>query len=207
MKNLLLVVLVLSSAASAAAQTPSSEVSAHGVSVVEFRWSRQSLPNPALYEDPLRAAEEQTRLDSARNEVIQTNKIRARAGVEQVSVPTNNGLGNARDRRRPSNSPYVYVYEVKLNNTGAKKILRLWWEYTFTDESNGVVAGRHEFTSEVGLRSGRSKKLVGRSHLPPSSVVNAASGEQKKTPSGYSEKVSIRRVEFDDGTVWEALPQ
>jgi len=206
MKTLILVVLVLSPAALAAAQTPSSQVSAPGVSVVELRWSRQSLPNPALYEDPLRAAEEQTRLDSARNEVIQTNKIRAKAGAEQVSIPTNNGLGNAGASRRRSASPFVYVYEVKLNNTGTKKIRRLSWEYTFTDESNGVVAGQHQFTNEVSLGPGRSKKLVGRSNTPPSLVVNAA-GSGQKSPSGYSEKVLIRHVEFDDGTVWEAPPQ
>jgi hypothetical protein len=206
MKTLILVVLVLSPAALAAAQTPSSQVSAPGVSVVELRWSRQSLPSPALYEDPLRAAEEQTRLDSARNEVIQQNRIRAQVGVEQIRVPTNNGLGNAGARRHPSASPYVYLYEVKLNNTGAKKIRRLSWEYTFTDESNGAVAGQHQFTHEVSLRPGRSKKLVGRSNLPPSLVVNAVDGG-KKSPSGYSEKVSILRVEFDDGTAWDAPPQ
>lgn len=206
MKTLVLVILVLSAATLTAAQTPSSQSSAHGVSVAECRWSKQSLPSPALFEDPLRVAEDQARLDNARNEAIQHNKLRVKAGVEQVPVPTNNSVGGAGTRRRSSASPFQYLYEVKLSNTGAKKILSLSWEYTFTDPSNGAVAGRHQFTHKVSLRPGQRKKLVGRSALPPSLVVNAAPGGPE-SPSGYSENVSIQRVEFDDGTVWEAPPQ
>lgn len=205
MKTLSLVILVLSAAALAAAQTPSSQSSPPGVSVVEWRWSRQSLPSPALSEDPLRIAEEQARLDNARNETIQHNKIRVKAGVEEVPIQTNNGMGTVGGRRRSSANPFQYLYEVKLSNTGAKKIRSLSWQYTFTDPSNGAVAGQHQFTNKVDIRPGQSKKLVGRSSLPPSHVVNAERGGAES--SGYSEKVSIQRVEFDDGTVWEAPPQ
>lgn len=203
MKTLILVVLMLSPAALAVAQTPSSQNGAPGVSVAEWRWSRQSLPSPALFEDPLQVAEEQARLDDARSAVIQQNKRRAQAGVQQAPVPTNNGMsGGGTGRRR---NPYQYVYEVKFSNTGEKKILRVYWEYTFTDSADGAVAGQHQFTHEVSLRPGRSKKLVGRSNLPPTRVVNAARGGQEST-SGYLEQVSIRRVEFEDGTAWEAPP-
>lgn len=206
MKTLVLMILVLSPAALTVAQTPSNQSNEHGVSVAEWRWSRQSLPSPALFEDPLRVAEDQARLDNARNETIQQNKLRVKAGVEQTPVPTNNSIGGSGSRRRSTASPYQYLYEVKLSNTGAKKILSLSWEYTFTDQSNGSVAGRHQFTHKVSLRPGQRKKLVGRSALPPSLVVNAAPGGPESS-SGYSEKVFIQRIEFDDGTVWEAPPQ
>ncbi|HEX8559248.1 MAG TPA: hypothetical protein VF668_14175 [Pyrinomonadaceae bacterium] len=201
MKTLVLVALSLLSAGSAAAQTPPSQNAAapHGVVVLEHGWHTQAAYNPALFEDPLRVAEEQARMDSVRNEVIQLNKIRVQAGVEQVPVPTGGGMTSASNRGVRSNNRSHYVYDVKLTNTGTKKIRSLDWEYVLVDSSTGTVAGRRQFTSKVGLRPGQKKKLSGRSTLPPSLTVDASQGRDAR----FKEKVVIRRVEFEDGAVWQ----
>lgn len=200
MKTLVLVALSLLAAGSAAAQTPPSQNAApHGVVVLEQNWHTQAAYNPALYDDPLRIVEEQARMDSIRNETIQLNKIRVQAGTEQVPVPTGGGMTSAPNRGPRSNARSHYIYNVKLSNTGAKKIRSLDWEYVLVDSSTGEVAGRRQFTSKVGLGPGQKKKLTGRSTLPPSLTVDAS----KESSARYKETVVIRRVEFEDGDVWQ----
>jgi hypothetical protein len=206
MKTLILLTLLLLSAGLAAAQTPPSQTGAHGVSVIEYSWHRQSLPNPVLLEDPLGIVDEQARMDRARNEVIQQNKIRERAGVDQVPVPTGSGMNRTPPRRPSSAGRFQYLYEVKLSNMGTKKIRGLTWEYVMLDPVTGLETGRRHFTSKVSLRPGQSKKLTGRSTLPPALTVSAAR-DSKESAMGHSEKVEIQRVEFDDSTVWERPSQ
>jgi hypothetical protein len=94
-----------------------------------------------------------------------------------------------------------YVYEVKVSNTGAKKIRELVWKYVLLDPDTGREISDHQFTSKVSISPGRSKKLVG--HSAPPALVSVAR-TNRDLRDQYTERVEIRRVEYDDGSVWES---
>jgi hypothetical protein len=164
-------------------------------------WGRSRPPSPALYEDPLGVAAEQARLEGAQKETIRQNKVREKANLEQLPIPQRAG-GEINQRPPPGSAGYVYTYTARVRNDGARKVRRLDWEYLVVDLASGREAGRHRFTSKVGVSPGRTKKLVGRSASPPSNTVDVQGGADG-APARYSERVVIRRVEYDDGSVWE----
>jgi hypothetical protein len=67
----------------------------------------------------------------------------------------------------------------------------------------GREAGRHRFESQVNIRPGKSEKLIGRSAAPPAQVVNV-SKSNKQSRDQFAESLSIRRIEYADGTAWQA---
>ena len=83
-----------------------------------------------------------------------------------------------------------------------KKIRGLVWEYVLVDPSTGSEVGRHQFTSKVSVGPGKSKTIFGYSTLPPVSSVdanNAGEGSEGQ----HSEQVVIKRIYYDDNSVWE----
>lgn len=199
MKVLILVALVLSGGL-CAAQTPRDENAAPGLAVVENGWRRRLVRNPALDQDPLRPLEDQDRSERIRNEVARQNRVRAAAGKEVTPLPSRNAT-NRLPPRRPA-YPYVYIYKVKIINTGAKKIRGLVWEYVLLDSSTGSEVGRHRFATTVSVSPGKSKTLFGHSTLPPASSVDANSAGD--APEGqHSEQVVIKTIIYDDNSVWE----
>jgi hypothetical protein len=169
-----------------------------GLVILEQSWERGRPPSPALYEDPLNVAADQARLQNAQKQTIQQNKIREKANVEQLPVPQDT-LGNTDQRRSDG---YVYTYTARVRNDGGKKIRRVVWDYLVFDSVAGREVGRHRFTSKVGVPAGQTKKLQGRSTSLPSDVINASAGADG-APARYSERVVIRQVEYEDGSVWE----
>lgn len=171
-----------------------------GLVILEQSWERGRPPSPALYEDPLNVAADQARLQNAQKQTIQQNKIREKANVEQLPVPQDT-LGQT-DQRTARSDGYVYTYTARVRNDGDKKIRRVVWDYLVFDSVAGREVGRHRFTSKVGVPAGRTKKLQGRSTSPPSDVINVSAGADG-SPARYSERVVIRQVEYEDGSVWE----
>lgn len=199
MKALLLLALVVLSGGLCAAQTQSSETAAPGVRVVESGWRRRLIRNPALEIDPLASLEAQDRQERYRDWVIQQNAIRASHGKDQAPLPSRNATGPLPPRR--SAYPFIYIYKVKITNTGAKKISGFVWEYLLLD-SSGSEVGRHRFVSNVSVSAGKSKTLYGHSTLPPASTVDANSAGE--VPEGqHSEHVVIKTIIYDDKSVWQ----
>jgi hypothetical protein len=202
MKTLGLVLTALLLTGSAAAQTaaPAPERETHGVSVVKARWQKRFY-NPALDEDPLRAANEARQLERERKETQRKNAILAQQGRNQLPVPSMTAQGMT--DIPPNESRDYYVYEVKLINTGTKKIRSLVWAYVLFNEATQQEVGNHAFASKVGLGAGKSKGLIGMSTTPPASVVDVSKSAKETAPGQYTERVEIQRVEYEDGTVWE----
>ena len=200
MKILISLALIVLSCGLCAAQTSTGGNAAPGVSVLENRWRRLWVRNPALDEDPLSMLENQDRSERIRTEVIRQNSIRTGLGKEPIPLPARNANNPISPRRRPY--PYEYSYRVKITNTGAKKIRGLVWEYVLVDLSTGNEVGRHLFTSKVSVSPGKTKTMYGHSILPPASTVDAISASEK--PEGqYSESVVIKSIYYDDNTVWQ----
>ena len=209
MKALGLVLASLLLAGSAAAQTAAPVQTAatepHGVSVVKARWQRR-FHNPALDEDPLRAANEARQLERERRETQRINLILAQQGRNQLPMPTQTVPTQPSDIL-PNERRDYYLYEVKLSNTGKKKIRSLVWSYVLFDEATQREVGNHAFESKVGLGVGKSKSLMGVSTEPPARIVDVSKSNKETTRGQYTERVEIHRVVYDDGTIWERARQ
>jgi hypothetical protein len=192
--NLLLMMFLL--AGIAAAQAPTSPPDAPGVIVMKNHWRRE-VRNPALDEDPLSVAQDQSDLERARKETMQENVDRAKANQPPLRIPT-----SATRRDTPGRISTEYVYVATISNTGAKTIRKLIWEFVLFDPKTQREVGHHRFTNEVNLRPGTTANLVGRSQFPPASIVDATKAGEE-SPGQYSQQVVIYRIEYKNGPVWE----
>lgn len=207
---LLLLLLGAPAAAQSATWTAEAETGeTHGVSVVKTNW-RKYFYNPALDEDPLRGAREAAQLDRERKETQRQNTIRQQQGRDRLPLPSKTIEERIYGKQEsgPSGNFNYYAYEVKVLNTGKKKIKLLEWDYVIFDPATQREVGRHSFETKVGIDLGKGKTLIGWSEMPPASVVDARSPDGGKKPdkeshAQFTERVDIRRVVYEDGAVWE----
>ena len=196
MKFLNPVLLMLILATVASAQASAGVMDAPDVLVNHLRW-RQVVRNPALDEDPLRPNDEQRESARLARATIRENQIRIRDGQPPLPAP-----------QRASSTIVVadrsvrYVYEINISNTGTKTIRELDWEYVFFNPATQSVVGNRRFTTEVNIRPGRSKRLVGHSTLPPATVVDVIQTSEQSRGQ-FAERVIIHRIEYTDGSVWQ----
>ncbi|HEX8148729.1 MAG TPA: hypothetical protein VF591_16220 [Pyrinomonadaceae bacterium] len=177
----------------------------HGISVIKTNWQKRFY-NPALDEDPLRGANDAIQLERARREAQRVNAIRQQQGLGRRRMPTQTVegvLGGAESVNRD-----FYVYEVKVLNTGTKKIKSLAWDYVLFDPATQREVGRHSFETKTGIDRGKGKTLVGWSENPPAGIVDARKPEGGKKPdkeshAQFTERVDIQRVVYEDGAAWE----
>jgi hypothetical protein len=204
MKALGLVPAALLLAGSVIAQTATPVQTAppetHGVSVVKARWQKY-VHNPALDEDPLRAATEAWQFERDRREAQRTNAILSQQGRTQLPPP----VKSANDSRGipPNERRDYYLYEVKLSNTGTKKIRSLIWVYVLFDKTTQRQIGSQAFESKLGLGAGKSTSLTGVSTRPPVVAVDVSKSDRETKPGQHLERVEIHRVVYEDGTVWQ----
>jgi hypothetical protein len=196
MKALVIVLLMMLPAA-AAQRVPAAKDESHGVSVVKARWQKRFY-NPALDEAAADASSDPAELTRARQDAARANP--GRSG--QLTLPPDTERPGATHRPKPGRGSNVYLYEVKVRNEGTKKIRSIVWEYVLFDPATRAEVGRHEFESKVGIGVGKSKSLLGTSSMPPASVVHVSKSD-KETREQYADRVDIRRVVYEDGTVWE----
>lgn len=198
MKFLCLMLLTLLSAGGAAAQDGTGDIGAPGVEVSRSGWRRE-VRNPALDEDPMQVNQEQRDLQRVQRQAERQNRTRAREGLDRNPPPKIvNPTRGVNDGGR-----YVeYVYEIKITNTGPKKIRALEWSYVLLDPGTGTEAGINRFLNEAVINPGKTKGLVGRTPSPPTRVVDVSKSD-KETRGQFSEHVVIHRVVYEDGSTWE----
>ncbi len=92
---------------------------------------------------------------------------------------------------------YGFMYKVRVENKGAKKIKALSWEYVFLDPLNRSVISRHQFLSKVKINPGGKKEISGLNVRRPMHAVRAEAANLPPV-----EQVVIKRVEYSDGSVW-----
>jgi hypothetical protein len=168
------------------------------VTVVQKKWHME-VHNPALDKDPVKAMREGEQAESERKNADSQSETRTQKGMppETRSVPI------------PAPDPGAhglsvsYVYEVKVRNTGEKEIRTLTWEYLFLEPGTERELGRRRFESKVSIGPGKIKNLVMRSTSSPTGTVDATTAG-KKPQDLYSEQVVIQRIEYADGSVWQA---
>lgn len=206
MKTLGLILMSLLACAPAAAQNPAAPTptpEAHGVSVVKATW-RKEVFNPALLEDPLSASDATAQLLREKKEITRENESRAKAGTRLRPMPTRAaGEPPTGPTELPPVDPRVsYLYEVKVVNTGTKKISSLVWEYVLFDPATEREVGRHAFETKAGIGVGKRQTLSARSGQPPATAVDVGQSDREKRGQ-FAERVEIRRVVYEGGSVWE----
>lgn len=93
-----------------------------------------------------------------------------------------------------------FMYKVKVENKGEKKIKAISWEYVFLDPVNQSVISRHKFLSKVGINPGQRKEISALTVKRPMQVVSAETANLAPV-----ERVVIMKVDYSDGTSWSAF--
>ena len=198
MKVLCSMLVLFLFAFSASAQGLSNPSAPPGVTVILKKW-RIEVRNPALEKDPVKDMNEREQEERRRKETDRQNEILIERGMPpgapRVRVPAlEAGV------RWPS---AIYVYEVKVSNTGKKGIRTLTWDYVFLEPGTEREVGRRRFISKVSINPGRTRNVAVRSASPPTGTIDAMI-TGKKLRDQYSEQVVIQSVGYADGSVWRA---
>ena len=227
MKGLNLLFFGLLIAGASSAQVPSNKgpTDAPTLTVIQINW-RQEAFIPALYDDPMRVNQDRDDLERDRKATAVENATRAKQGQTPLPAPpkkiaSNTPVGStpmgvplgdepAGNRNLPAKadpglSSVHYVYKAKVKNTGEKVIRMISWQYLLSDRESGALIGHHSFNTSVSLRSGQSIDLIGRSKTAPTSVVDVKKSD-KESRGKYAERVIIERIEYADGSNWQAAP-
>lgn len=102
-------------------------------------------------------------------------------------------------RPRPSLDSKV-AFKVVIKNTSAKPIKVIEWDFMYPNCEDGQFVLRHARTSNVRITPGGQKTIMGRLSIGrnpcPGPKVNWDDVRKQ-------EKVSIKRIEYVDGSVWQ----
>lgn len=203
MKVLLLLPLLLILISTAHAQNTTNDGSS--LTVLSSKWfkSRQTIekldsanPSPAGAVLPLNKNFEL----NARNN--------APAGMRDPNADTVDGRRAAleksvQDARAPKPKPVDgFAYRAKVENSSAKVVEVIFWEYQFTEASNPSMVTRRQFLCGVNIKPNKDKELQAFGLSGPSDVISAE-GLANKAGKLFEEKVVINRVEYADGSIWQ----
>ena len=203
MKSLLLLPLLLASVTPA--QNGGAPDNASSVEVIGSKWTRSR--KAAGKEEPPGAtpAAAMTRADRNYERGRRANdptgvRYPDSDTVDARSAVIEKNVREARTRERKSVD--VFEYRAKVRNAGAKAVEIVFWEYQFTETANPANVVRRQFLCGVQLKPGKEKELQAFSLAGPSAVIGVES-LASKSGSLFAEKVTINRVEYADGSIWQ----
>lgn len=184
------------------AQEPSKRPSNDsGLVVLKFSWERERLMSPGsvaplMSEEELRQQGRRERLlEAARNS--SNRPLTTQMETEQQRHA--NATAKASETKPPKDG---YRYKVTLRNESSKQIKSIDWDYIFTDPETEEVLQRHEFTSDESIKPGKTKE-IGVLYLNPPLKTVTVRMLVKKDPLPAKEQVSVARILYSDGSVWQ----
>lgn len=200
MKALLLLPLLLMLVSTGQNPAESGEAS---VAVLNFKWSKdRQAPEAAgtLINAPAAAMIPQNK-NFERN-----RRANAPPGERDPNSDTIDGRSAALERSvQASRAPKPiegFAYRAKVQNSSAKVVEILFWEYEFKEPTDPPAVSRRQFLCAVNIKPGKDKELKGFTTSGPMDVVSVAS-LSKKSESPFKERVIINRVEYSDGSIWQ----
>ena len=169
--------------------------------VVQKEWQEINQQNSQLDTDPFQPINETNQELRDREETLRQERRRARAGLPPEHRTVR--VKPIEEIKKDSEPSTVYIYKVKIKNTGPKAIQELKWEYVFFDSDTKQEVGRRQFISKVDIPPGKTESIVIRSASPPTGTINVKQSG-KKLRSQYSEQIVIESIEYADGSLWQA---
>ena len=95
-----------------------------------------------------------------------------------------------------------YTYQLKVQNTSAKIIRSIFWEYEFRQVGNDSNITHRKFMCGGDIKPARQRELEIFSLVGPSEVINVKTLD-KGAADKFRAAVFINRVEYSDGTFWQ----
>jgi hypothetical protein len=164
------------------------------LSVLKFSWTHY---HRALNAEPT--------WDAPPNYRQRTDAEKARAQIQYGDTIKSQALKKAeRDAMRSAiESGQIFTYKVKVQNTSAKTIKNLYWEYQILESASPENLSRRQFFCGTQMKANEQKNLEVFSLIPPTTNVISAKtlGGDSKKP--FDENVVINRIEYKDGSIWQ----
>ncbi len=173
---------------------------ASGLAVVKKEW-RVTYITPKISvraADPFEATDESDRLE-------RRLAIPPKANIgpfRQVSGKPETTEASRKERELKATASYVY--QLRLRNDNDKTVRYVLWDYVFLDPETRQEVGRRRIESKASIKPGRAETMTHKLVSPPTGAVDVRL-LGKKTSEMFIEQIVIRRVEFADGSVWQAL--
>jgi len=202
--------------AAASSEKPPVEIISHKIGIEYY----PMLDRPSLTSPPMTA--EIGDLPQTENERTVRQRSRGNRNTAAPIAPE-----NTRARGRQSSYTRVIdnaqLVQVVVKNTGSKPIKVVEWDFAFPRYENGQLLSRYDVTTKVEIKPGGKKtlkhklppgakrcevvKVVGDENQPEKvSTFEAVCGQGFHDPSLLNQKqetISIKRIEYADGSVWQ----
>lgn len=176
------------------------------LAVLAFKWSKTRQVIEQL--DQTGTTAPAAAMIPANKNFARQQRINAQAGDRDPNADTLDGRSAQMEKNvqasRSSAPKEVdgFAYRIKVQNTSAKMIEILFWEYTFIESAAPASVTRRQFLCGVKIKPEKSAEVKAFSLSGPSDVINV--GTLAKPPANaFGEKVVINRVEYADGSIWQ----
>ena len=134
-------------------------------------------------------------------------RINDPAGIRDPNADTIDGRSaalekNVQDARAPKPKTVDgFAYRVKVQNTSARTVEIIFWEYQFNHATDPARSVRRQFLCVASIKPRKDKDVEAFSLFGASEVIDASgAGAQAELPH---EAAIINRVEYTDGTIWQ----
>ena len=201
MRFVVMALLLVAAASISQAQPSAAAEPGPGVSVIKYSWSKERIGweqdpfgGPIENFDEMRArARNEKRIDDA--------KRGGGADVDRIRREANTDAAIVQKLHQQTPSRYYFQYKVAFRNDGAKTIKAIDWDYVFFDGETHNELGRHQFTSERKILSGKNVEITFMIGTPPTRTISV-NALNKKERVGLGESVEIVGIEYADGSSW-----
>jgi hypothetical protein len=183
---------------SVAAQTTTTTSDPTDLTVLEKSWHKDFI-SPNRDGNPLRPNEDLIMQTRAEKTEIRDRDYRLPSTTEPrmpAMAPRPIPPGRPKD---------IYIYKIKVKNTGVKDIKTVDWEYQFLHPDTQEVLGSRHIVSRVKLGAGKTQDVEVRLIQKPTLIVSADQLD-KKYRDQFQERVIIHRIVYRDGSVWRRQP-
>jgi hypothetical protein len=184
----LLLLIVLSSQSLCAGQGEPN------LAVLKVGWSHYNL---ALAEEPEWNAPPDYRQ--------RTDREKAMAHIQYGDIMKSQALKKTeRDAARSAfKVGQIFVYKVKLQNTGQKAIKNFYWEYQVIESANPQNLSARQFFCAAQIKVHQERSFEVFSLTPPTTAVISATTLGNESKAAFEQKAVINRIEYKDGSIWQ----
>jgi hypothetical protein len=200
MKSLLLIFCFLHSISTVIAQSPAVSLADPQLTIVKHSWSKERID----WEGNPFGAPVENFDDLRRRQVDERRILRARGTGnigEAAKVERETRSEQVIKSRPPAPPRYAFLYKVVFQNTSAKTIKEIDWDYVVLN-SKTQETERLEFTHDTKIGPGKTKELSVTARKPPARTVSVYALD-KNERLGLDGQVIVMRILYTDGSIWQ----